>query len=211
MRVQGLGAHEAIVPGFAESIFYTGRMKTSAPRSWNPRRFDVQAFAEAGASLSGDESLSLFERLMHECHADGDPAIAVKWLVRGETRADATGQPAVWMHLTAHLDLPVGCQRCLGPVMVPLKVDRWFRFVADEATAEAEDDDCEEDVLALEPKPDLLTLVEDELLMEMPLVPMHETCPGVLPVPPSTNAEGGGEVSRPNPFASLARLKKPMS
>ena len=29
------------------------------------------------------------------------------------------------------------CQRCLTTVELPLQVDRWFRFVADEATAEA--------------------------------------------------------------------------
>ncbi len=120
----------------------------------------------------------------------------------------ATGQPAVWMHLSAHVALPVGCQRCLGPVAVPLNVDRWFRFVADEATAEAEDDDCEEDVLAMEPRPDLLALIEGELLMEMPLVPMHETCPSSLPG--ASEADGGGASVEPgpNPFASLAQLKK---
>ena len=63
-----------------------------------------------------------------------------------------------------------------------LEVDRWFRFVADEATAELEDDDSEEDVLALEPRPDIAQLVEDELLMAMPLVPMHETCPVAVPM-----------------------------
>lgn len=184
-------------------------MKTTASKSWNPRRFDVQAFAEAGASQSGDDALSAFERLTSECHADGDRAPVVQWTVRGEIRADATGQPAVWMHLSAHVALPVGCQRCLGPVAVPLNVDRWFRFVADEATAEAEDDDCEEDVLAMEPRPDLLALIEDELLMEMPLVPMHETCPGALPGASAADGGGGASVEpRPNPFASLAQLKK---
>lgn len=101
----------------------------------------------------------------------------------------------------------MACQRCLSPVPVTLTVDRWFRFVDDEPTAEAEDDDCEEDVLALEPKPDLLVLIEDELLMELPFVPMHETCPqplartDELPVDPAPAA-------RPHPFEVLSRLKK---
>lgn len=184
-------------------------MKTTAPKSWNPRRFDVRSFAEAGASLSGEEPLSAFERLVNERHPDADPATVVRWSVRGETRPDAAGQAAVWLHLKAGLALPVGCQRCLGPVAVPLEVDRWFRFVADEATAEAEDDDCEEDVLALEPRPDLLALIEDELLMEIPLVPMHGVCPEPLAVPaPAEGEPAPVQESRPNPFASLARLKK---
>jgi uncharacterized protein len=183
-------------------------MKMTVPKSWNPRRFDVRAFSEAGASHSGEDALSSFERLEKERHTDGDRTPAVRWTVRGENRLDATGQPAAWLHLSAHLDLPVGCQRCLGPVAVPLDVDRWFRFVADEATAEAEDDDCEEDVLALEPRPDLLALIEDELLMEMPLVPMHDTCPEALPGgTPGDDGDAAVE-PRPNPFASLAQLKK---
>jgi uncharacterized protein len=183
-------------------------MKTTAPKSWNPRRFDVRAFAETGGRLQGEEALSGFDRLSSERHVDGDAAVAVHWVAYGETRPDAAGQPAVWMHLQARLALPVGCQRCLGPVSVPLEVDRWFRFVADEATAEAEDDGSEEDLLALEPKPDLLALIEDELLMELPLVPMHDTCPEPLSAPGATEQDVAPATSKPHPFASLARLKK---
>ena len=183
-------------------------MKMTDPKTWNPRRFDVRAFAEAGARLSGEEALIAFERLASERHADGDTAVAVHWVAHGETRPDATGQPAAWLHLLARLALPVGCQRCLGPVSVPLEVDRWFRFVADESTAEAQDDDCDEDVLALEPKPDLMALIEDELLMEIPLVPMHEACPVPLANSGLTAAEEAPTEPKPHPFASLARLKK---
>jgi uncharacterized protein len=60
------------------------------------------------------------------------------------------------------------CQRCLTPVDVPLDVERSFRFVADEATAEALDDECDEDLLALSREFDLRELIEDELLMACP-------------------------------------------
>lgn len=184
-------------------------MKASSHKSWNLRRFDVRAFAEAAGVLEGEEPLASFDRLAAEAHADGSGGSAVRWDVLGQTRPDAAGRPAVWMRLRAALDLPVGCQRCLGPVVVPLEVDRWFRFVADESMAEAEDDQSEEDVLALEPKPDLLALIEDELLMAMPLVPMHEVCPQPLSL--SAGAAPDEEAStekRPSPFATLARLKK---
>ena len=186
-------------------------MKTTSHRSWNPRRFDVLAFAEAGASLDGAEALEGFERLLAECHPDGGVSPVVNWSASGEMRPDASGRPVPWLHLLVRLDLPVGCQRCLGPVVVALEVDRWFRFVADEATAEAEDDDSEEDVLAMEPRPDLLGLVEDELLMAIPLVPMHEECPEPLAVQRGKADAGAQDASpeeRPNPFATLARLKK---
>ena len=116
------------------------------------------------------------------------------------------GEPEVWLHLQASAELPQTCQRCLSPYAQPVEVDRWFRFVADEAVALAEDEACEEDLLALEPRFDLAALIEDELLLALPLVPMHEVCPvpvrmsaGELPDLP--------EEKKPNPFAALGALK----
>lgn len=188
-------------------------MKTTPKISWNPDRLDVRAFAQAGAELQADDPLTRFERLMAEAHADdGQPALgSVTWRAKGEMRAGASGGAlAVWLHLQADTVVPLTCQRCLGPVDTPLKVDRWFRFVNDEATAEAEDDDCEEDLLALEPRPRLHDVLEDELLMELPLVPLHDTCPVPVVMQASDLLvgldEGGPE--RKNPFAGLAKLKK---
>ncbi len=82
----------------------------------------------------------------------------VRWQCRGEMRPDARGKSVPWLHLQAEAAVSLTCQRCLGPVSENLEVDRWFRFVADEATAEPEDEDSEEDVLALEPRPDMLAL-----------------------------------------------------
>ena len=67
----------------------------------------------------------------------------------------------------------------------------------------------------MEPQFDLLAVLEDELLMALPLVPMHEDCP--TPVVLSTGETGllhedeaGDAVpaaEKPNPFAVLAQLK----
>lgn len=184
-------------------------MKTNSPKAWNPRRLDVRAFAEAGGRLASDLSLTSLERLASERFQGIDTQEQVSWAVLGEIRSGTDGKPSVWMHLSASVTLPMGCQRCLGPVDTPLSVDRWFRFVSDEATAEAQDDDSEEDVLALEPRPDLLDLLEDELLMALPLVPMHDTCPQPLPHGQAMEeAEEPVTDEKPHPFAALARLKK---
>ena len=81
------------------------------------------------------------------------------------------------LHLDAEATVPLVCQRCLSPVETPLTVDRWFRFVADEATAEAEDEDSEEDLLVVSRDFDLHALIEDELLMDIPVTPVHDVCP----------------------------------
>jgi uncharacterized protein len=185
-------------------------MKVAAPKPWNLRRFDVRAFSEAATSMEGLAELADMERLGQERHPDAQPVNPVRWALQGELRPGAAGKPAAWLHVLAELEFPVECQRCLGAVSVPLHVDRWFRFVEDEATAEAEDEHCEEDVLALEPKPDLLALIEDELLMAMPLVPMHDACPQAHGAAGSaeTLRDGEGGPERPSPFASLLKLKR---
>ena len=172
-------------------------------------RLDVRAFALAGQAIERDDDLAQFLRLSEEVVAGDALGATVVWRCEGELRSDSTGKAVPWLHLEAKVVVPLKCQRCLGPVDEFLEVDRWYRFVADEATAELEDDDCEEDVLALEPRPNIVQLVEDELLMAMPLVPMHETCPVAVPMQAGELGEAAGEdAPRENPFAQLARLKK---
>ena len=69
-------------------------------------------------------------------------------------------------------------------MVLPLGVDRRLFFVAGEDAAAALDTESDDDVLALEPFLDLRGLVEDELLLALPLVPRHEVCPEPLPIEP---------------------------
>lgn len=179
---------------------------------WNPERFDVCAFAQAGAHLHADDPLPRFERLAAELPSNmsGDGPV-VCWQVRGEQRPGSRGaEPSIWLHLKAQIDLPLPCQRCLSPVQMPLAIDRWFRFVAHEQIAAAEDEHSHEDVLAWEPRPSLLALIEDELLMALPPVPMHQTCPEPLQFAAGQvlDAELQQTLPRSHPFAELARLKR---
>ena len=184
-------------------------MNATTPPAWNPTRLDARRFAQAGGHLEGSLAAADLKRLAADLHAAA-PAGSVAWQADGELRQSSDGAaPAVWLHLQAQTVVPLTCQRCLGAVETPLIVDRWYRFVATEAQAEAEDDAAEEDLLALEPRPDLMAVLEDELLMALPLVPMHETCP--QPLPSSAGAlpdAGGEEAARENPFQALSRLKK---
>jgi uncharacterized protein len=85
-------------------------------------------------------------------------------------------------------------------------IERAFRFVETEAQAELEDDASPEDVLVLSRDFDLATLIEDEVLMDLPVVPRHDTCP--VPVKLTAADADFEEVSpKPSPFAVLAGLK----
>jgi len=173
-------------------------------RQFSAQRLDVQAFAEDGARLEGTTGLREFERLAAE--AVGGPGERnVQWAAEGELVDPRHLQPQVWVHLQASCTLAMTCQRCLEPVEVALEVDRSFRFVADEPTAAAQDDDAEEDVLALSRSFDLLALVEDELIMELPVVPRHEVCP--TPVRLSAQDADFEDAVPDHPFARLKVLK----
>lgn len=175
-------------------------------KDFDPHRLDVHRFAEEGGKLAADDRLPQYRRLLAETEGD-DVDRAVHWHARGEMHNPHHVQPEIWVHLEADTILPLVCQRCLQRVDVPLAVDRSFRFVADEATAAAEDEDAEEDLLALSRSFDLVELVEDELLMEVPVAPMHEACPQPVKMSVTDAAFELAQTARDNPFAVLGRLK----
>ncbi|MBG9387895.1 YceD family protein [Caenimonas aquaedulcis] len=175
-------------------------------KEFPPRRLDVKAFAEAGATLRGEEPLARYARLVAETQDTESPAPVV-WSATGEMRNPGHVNPEIWLHLEAGAVLALTCQRCLGPVDVNVTTDRRFRFVADENLAAAQDEEAEEDVLALSREFDLLELVEDELLMETPLAPRHDVCPQQLSMSVADEDFDAGAGARENPFAVLGKLK----
>lgn len=175
----------------------------------NPRRCDVAALARVGGSLQGVATRDDLPRLAAslESPADGAAASPYTWQARGESRAVPGGPAQTWLHVHAGGTARLVCQRCLQPMDVPLVAERSFLFVADEATAARLDEEIEDDVLVLPRHLDLVELVEDELILALPLVPRHGECDEPLPVP--ADDPGAADADEPHPFAALAALKKP--
>lgn len=173
---------------------------------FDPRRLDVKAFAADAGSLAGDERLGTHPRLMTETEGRGAES-SLTWSASGELCNPEHVHPEVWLRLQASAVLPLTCQRCLGLVEVTVAVDRPFRFVADESTALAQDDASEEDLLALSRTFDLVELIEDELLMDLPVAPRHEVCPEPVKVAVADEGFEAEPAERENPFALLQRLK----
>ena len=169
------------------------------------RRLDLLRLADDAAALDGHWPLTDLPRLTSDAAPAGDGQ--VHWRVEGERRAVAGAAADPMLQLRARATVRLTCQRCLQPVDEALAVARSFRFVADEAEAERLDEDADdEDVLALPPRGrlDLLPLLEDELILALPLVPVHEACPEPLPHPPDELDEAPAA----HPFAALAALKQ---
>jgi uncharacterized protein len=176
-------------------------------RAHDPLRLDVAAFAAEGALLEGRWPGDQLPRLAASTTPPQDTAPAdVAWRVEGRQVPVAGATPEIWLHLTARATVWLTCQRCLRPFESSIDIDRPLRFVRGEAQAEALDAELEEDVLALPRSLDLREAVEDELLLALPLVPRHETCP--TPLDYSTEPAGEAvHVERENPFAALQALK----
>ncbi len=199
-------------------------------KDFSPTRLDVAAFAEQQSSLTGADdglaALQKYERLAQDWQGlepDAIAAISVHWQAQGSMQHGPGTTREVWLTLQAKAHLQQTCQRCLQAVGVPVEIERSYRFVADEATAERDDAEVEEDLLVTSRQFNLQDLVEDELLMELPLVALHEVCPVQLPtqavspgfeepaVPSTAGADAPslGSSGKPNPFAVLASLKLP--
>lgn len=196
---------------------------TTAP---DPLRLNVAHFAADAGDATGDWAVADLPRLADsECPVDAgsplknavsadspklptraerDPARRVRWHAVGSLRR-VGGEDQVWLHLQADADVVLQCQRCLLPLAEAVNVDRHFRFVADEDTAAALDDEMDDEVLVLAKSLNLRDLLEDELLLALPLVPRHDACPEAVPMQ-FGDVEAVEE--KANPFASLAILRK---
>ena len=170
----------------------------------DPLKLDVAELASEAGEAAGQWPLATLSRLAESALSHETPDAQVNWHIRGESRPVAGGPAEIWLHVAADVRLALCCQRCLGPVLETVGVDTALRFVAGENQAAALDAESEDDVLALERTLNLQTLIEDELLLVLPLVPRHDVCPTPFPLPSDTPEEE----LKPNPFAALAQFKK---
>jgi uncharacterized protein len=186
-------------------------MSTSPQPHLHAMRLDVPSFTQSGDSHAGEDPLGHYQRLATDLHGTSAdwPTLQVQWNIRGELLTPTGGAPQHWMHLQLRAQLPMTCQRCLAQVLMPVALDNSYRFVADEAIAQAEDEQCDEDLLVLSKQFDLRELLEDELLLELPLVPMHAVCPGEVKLASTDEDFKAALTQKPNAFAILGSLKKP--
>ncbi len=118
--------------------------------------------------------------------------------VRLEGWRDEQGKS--WLQLDVAGEPVLCCQRCLGGVKFPLAIKSRLQLIA--PGEDWPDDDLEDDsadAIAAEGELNVLSLIEDEVLLALPIAPRHEHCES-----PSANASEHGS----SPFSALAALKK---
>jgi uncharacterized protein len=104
-------------------------------------------------------------------------------------------QPSLGLTITA--SLPMTCQRCLDEMTLNLQLN--FNYLIADAEINEADDADDTDWLTADHAMDVAELIEDELLLALPIAPTHaHDCA-------KTSTQSG---EKPNPFAVLKGLLK---
>jgi uncharacterized protein len=125
---------------------------------------DPRQFCASGQSWETRSDVSAFPRLAHE-FTQGELFCRVV----GAT--DARGTMRVRLQIEGALTLT--CQRCLGGLWQPVEIDHALVLARDATELERLDADPDCDAIPVENRLDLIALVEDEVLLSLPLAAMH--------------------------------------
>ncbi|MBN8474734.1 YceD family protein [Sulfuritalea sp.] len=153
---------------------------------------DCLEFARIGAVLERRVELGEMPRLA-DVLAKSSGSLAV----RLEGWRDAEGKS--WLQLAVSGKPVLCCQRCLGGVEFSLDIHSRLRLIArGEPWPEDDLEDDSADAMDAAEELAVLSVIEDEVLLALPIAPRHEQCNS-----PSGDATEQG----PSPFAALAALK----
>ena len=72
--------------------------------------------------------------------------------------------------------LSVCCQRCLEGIDYPVEVRSVLEFVDDEELTQEEIEDDSMDFLPAQKELDVVALIEDEIILDLPSAPRHKSC-----------------------------------
>ena len=147
------------------------------------------AFARDAGSLQGELPIASLTRVLDMLV---DSAGNLSYRIEGSL--SSRNRPQLLLHLNGVLS--VCCQRCLEGIDYSLEVRRVLEFVDEELTQEEIEDDSK-DFLPAQREFDVVELIEDEVILDLPSAPRHESC--ALP----NTGQGTGKSS---PFSFLKGL-----
>jgi len=163
-----------------------------------PEQIYPLRLARSSRSLKGRIRLDRMTRLARSLVSASDEVDVIL-----DFGHDETGTSCVRGRVTGYLQLV--CQRCLRPMDFSVEAEIGLAIVASEEDAEQLTSEFEPLVIKEEPI-SLSEMLEDELILALPIIPKHtpETC-SVGVAEEMIDAED--EAPRESPFATLAQLK----
>jgi uncharacterized protein len=156
---------------------------------------DSLAFAREGRHLIGQLAVKELPRL-----TGGDTLADDSGVLSCQLSGGRNEEGKLFLLIEVVGELHLKCQRCLDPLALPLDIKSRVLLVPSGAPwpDESLEDDAADAIEALAEQP-VASLIEEEVLLALPVVPRHESC--VLP--------GGSDHDNcaASPFAALAQLK----
>lgn len=164
-----------------------------------PREIDPFRFANSGIRLTGQIPLSSMRRLAALLVND-DGMVDVDMLFD----IDETGLP--FMQGQFQVNIQLICERCMSPMTLKLNIAALLGIIRYERKVEGLADQYEPWIIDDAKQVDPAQMVEDELILALPIVPKHDyVC---LPEDVWQAGEPESEADKPaSPFAVLAALK----
>ncbi len=164
-----------------------------------PREIDPFRFANSGIRLTGQIPLSSMRRLAEQLVND-DGMVDVDMLFD----IDETGLPFMQGRFQASIQLI--CERCMSPMTLQLDIPALLGIIRHERKVEGLAEQYEPWIIDDAKQVDPALMVEDELILALPIVPKHDyVC---LPDDVWQAGEAESEADKPaSPFAVLAALK----
>lgn len=163
---------------------------------------DSQKFAADHDCIAGKIPLTRLTRL-HDALASQEGCLDCE--LEGCRETDESGS-RLCLHLRVRGRLVQHCQRCLAEVGFDCAIDSRLVLMPPGAEWPEEELEAEDyDAIPASRELSVLSLVEDEVLLALPIVPRHADC--VSPAG-SVDAEENVASGKPSPFAVLASLKK---
>lgn len=108
------------------------------------------------------------------------------------------------MHMQLSVSLPLVCQRSLERFLHKVEIDQRFGLISDESQEASMLEGMEAVLIEGNGEVSPFQLIEDELLLAVPLVPIN---PNAAELDPKWAHEEVIEDKKPNPFAALVALK----
>lgn len=172
-------------------------MSRDAHEKRTPEAVDAWRAVAARRSFEGRVPLAAFARLQDLLFdAEGDVGYSLQF------DTDALQIPYVELRVDA--DLPLECQRSLERFELPVRLVQRLGLIRDEADEAGLPAEYEALLVTDDGQLQLLDLIEDELVLAVPAVPVN---PGSEPVEREFAARED-ELAKASPFAALSSLKK---
>ncbi len=150
------------------------------------------AFAREGRLLQGELSIAGLARVLDVL---ADSAGNLSYRIQGQM--GPRNRPQLVLQVNGLLS--VSCQRCLEGIDYPVDIHSLLELVKDEEELTQEEiEDDSKDFLPMISELDVVELIEDEVILDLPAAPRHDSC--AMP-------DVGGKPEKVSPFAVLKGLK----